>query len=101
MCSLGIKPTTFALLTQCSTTEPQEHRLHKLTDFINGDKGKLGIIHYVTEDHTLPDFTVVPITMNSRRNVRLVARRRMTNENICVLKISNMFDLLRLDRIII
>ncbi len=25
MCSLGIKPTTFALLTQCSTTEPQEH----------------------------------------------------------------------------
>ncbi len=26
MCSLGIEPTTFALLTQCSTTEPQEHR---------------------------------------------------------------------------
>ncbi len=25
MCSLGIKPTTFTLLTQCSTTEPQEH----------------------------------------------------------------------------
>ncbi len=25
MCSLGIEPTTFALLTQCSTTEPQEH----------------------------------------------------------------------------
>ncbi len=25
-CSLGIEPTTFALLTQCSTTEPQEHR---------------------------------------------------------------------------
>ncbi len=23
--SLGIEPTTFALLTQCSTTEPQEH----------------------------------------------------------------------------
>ncbi len=23
-CSLGIEPTTFALLTQCSTTEPQE-----------------------------------------------------------------------------
>ncbi len=22
-CSLGIEPTTFALLTQCSTTEPQ------------------------------------------------------------------------------
>ncbi len=25
MCSLGIEPTTFSLLTQCSTTEPQEH----------------------------------------------------------------------------
>ncbi len=24
-CSLGIEPTTFALLMQCSTTEPQEH----------------------------------------------------------------------------
>ncbi len=28
MCFLGIKPTTFALLTQCSTTEPQEHVPH-------------------------------------------------------------------------
>ncbi len=27
VCSLGIEPTTFALLTQCSTTEPQEHDL--------------------------------------------------------------------------
>ncbi len=27
MCSLGTEPTTFALLTQCSTTEPQEHYL--------------------------------------------------------------------------
>ncbi len=26
MCSLGIESTTFALLTQCSTTEPQEHK---------------------------------------------------------------------------
>ncbi len=26
MCSLGIEPTTFALLTQCSTTEPQDQR---------------------------------------------------------------------------
>ncbi len=26
VCSLGIEPTTFALLTQCSTTEPHEHR---------------------------------------------------------------------------
>ncbi len=25
VCSLGIEPTTFALLTQCSTNEPQEH----------------------------------------------------------------------------
>ncbi len=25
MCSLGIEPQPFALLTQCSTTEPQEH----------------------------------------------------------------------------
>ncbi len=25
VCSLGIEPTTFALLTQCSNTEPQEH----------------------------------------------------------------------------
>ncbi len=25
MSSLGIEPTTFALLAQCSTTEPQEH----------------------------------------------------------------------------
>ncbi len=25
VCSLGIEPTTFALLTQCSTTEPQEY----------------------------------------------------------------------------
>ncbi len=25
VCSLGIEPTTFVLLTQCSTTEPQEH----------------------------------------------------------------------------
>ncbi len=33
MCSLGIKPTTFALLTQCSTTEPQEH-LFPVTYFI-------------------------------------------------------------------
>ncbi len=27
VCSMGIEPTTFALLTQCSTTEPQEHNL--------------------------------------------------------------------------
>ncbi len=25
VCSLGIEATTFVLLTQCSTTEPQEH----------------------------------------------------------------------------
>ncbi len=28
VCSLGIEPTTFALLTKCSTTEPQEHNLY-------------------------------------------------------------------------
>ncbi len=63
--------------------------LHTLTNFVNSDKGKRGIIHYASEDHTLPDFKVVSITMNSRAwtwNVRLVARRHMTNENICVLK---------------
>ncbi len=27
VCSLGIEPTTFALLTQCSTTEPQDYGL--------------------------------------------------------------------------
>ncbi len=27
MCSLGIEPTNFALLTQCSTTEPQKQIL--------------------------------------------------------------------------
>ncbi len=25
VCSLGIEPTTFALLMQCSTTDPQDH----------------------------------------------------------------------------
>ncbi len=29
MCFLGIEPTTFVLLTQCSTTELQEHFSHK------------------------------------------------------------------------
>ncbi len=28
VCSLGIEPTTFVLLTQCSSTEPQEHRIN-------------------------------------------------------------------------
>ncbi len=27
VCSLGIEPTTFALLMQCSTPEPQEHSI--------------------------------------------------------------------------
>ncbi len=31
VCYLGIEPTTFALLTQCSTTEPQEHYQHIYT----------------------------------------------------------------------
>ncbi len=29
VCSLGIEPTTFALLTQCSTTEPQEYYIQR------------------------------------------------------------------------
>ncbi len=29
VCSLGIEPTTFELLTQCSTTEPKEIRYIK------------------------------------------------------------------------
>ncbi len=34
MCSLGIEPTTFALLTQCSTTEPEEIRgMHPVLNF--------------------------------------------------------------------
>ncbi len=35
MCSLGIEPTTFALLTQCSTTEPQEHEFWVIRQNIN------------------------------------------------------------------
>ncbi len=30
VCSLGIEPTTFVLLTQCSTTEPQEQPMYIL-----------------------------------------------------------------------
>ncbi len=29
--SLGIEPTTFCVLTQCSTTEPQEHYITYIT----------------------------------------------------------------------
>ncbi len=29
MCSLGIEPTTFAMLTQCSTTEPQDIKVEQ------------------------------------------------------------------------
>ncbi len=31
VCFLGIEPTTFALLTQCSTTELQEHIMNVFT----------------------------------------------------------------------
>ncbi len=31
VCSLGIEPTTFALLTQCSTSEPHEHLVSKIS----------------------------------------------------------------------
>ncbi len=34
VCSLGIEPTTFALLTQCSTTEPQEQIIQMIYYFI-------------------------------------------------------------------
>ncbi len=34
MCFLGIEPTTFVLLTQCSTTEPQEHMVMVITIII-------------------------------------------------------------------
>ncbi len=34
MCSLRIEPTTFALLTQCSTTEPKKHVLLFLKTFL-------------------------------------------------------------------
>ncbi len=37
VCSLGIEPTTFTLLTQCSTTEPQEHILSLLLKNKNKD----------------------------------------------------------------
>ncbi len=36
MCSLGIEPTTFALLKQCSTTEPQEHMDTGQEGFLKG-----------------------------------------------------------------
>ncbi len=36
VCSLGIEPTTFALLTQCSTTEPQEHYIKVTGDHRKG-----------------------------------------------------------------
>ncbi len=39
MCSLGIEPTTFALLTQCSTTEPQGNFIEICISF--------GLIKYI------------------------------------------------------
>ncbi len=63
--------TTFKIRTDFLNTKH-----HTLTDFINGDIGKLGIKHYVSEDHTLPDF-------DHAEMCAFVARRRMTNENIC------------------
>ncbi len=43
MCSLGIEPTTFALLTQCSTTEPQEH-MKWIKHYITSRFPKLGFV---------------------------------------------------------
>ncbi len=47
MCSLGIEPTTFALLTQCSTTEAQEHILLNVLSKTE-IKRILSLLHHVT-----------------------------------------------------
>ncbi len=48
VCSLGVEPTTFELLTQCSTTEPQEHYIKKKTVIAYGNsneiKGHLSVL---------------------------------------------------------
>ncbi len=48
MCSLGIESTTFALLTQCSTTEPQEHLItvHARLWNMNG-LNKMALVLYI------------------------------------------------------
>lgn len=54
----------------------------------------------MTEGQTLPDFQVVMCTANSCRNVHLVVRRGMINENDVFknwLEILNVFDIHRLD----
>lgn len=55
-------------------------RRHKLADFVNDYRKKTDIIHYQTENHTLPDLQVIPNTTNSRINTHLVARRCMIDE---------------------
>ncbi len=40
VCPLGIEPTTFALLMQRSTTEPQEGVLHLFLLFLNEEREK-------------------------------------------------------------
>lgn len=53
----------------------------------------------MTEGQTLPDFQVVMCTANSCRNVHLVVRRGVINENVFKnwLEILNVFDIHRLD----
>ncbi len=47
--SLGIEPTTFTLLTQCSTTEPQGHYIIYITFAVpHGLGGSFGAV-YKTE----------------------------------------------------
>lgn len=58
----------------------------------------------MTGDHTLPDFHVVLNTTNSHRNMGLVSRRRMKNENYICSEIGSKyqtFDFLQLDGIIV
>ncbi len=45
VCFLGIEPTTSALLTQCSTTEPQEHSdLHHNHSLLLAIDGRWNIV---------------------------------------------------------
>ncbi len=59
MCSLGNEPTTFALLTQCSTTEPQEHIHASHTQHIHTHT----YTHTHTHTHTHTTFTNELITV--------------------------------------
>ncbi len=49
VCSLWIEPTTFVLLMQCSTTEPQEHKKYKLHNGCWHEEWKLALINAVAD----------------------------------------------------